>query len=81
MLWAHAMPELAVTVCQNCGSRRFRADRALAGRLVCQTCGMAAGSRPTRRAGNSRVRTRRTNRWGWFLLLLIAVVALVMVMA
>ena len=75
------MPELAITLCQNCGSTRFRADRALAGRLVCQACGMAAGSRPTRRAGSSRIRPQGTNRWSWFLLLLIAIVALVLIMA
>ncbi|MFL2497983.1 MAG: hypothetical protein EVB06_02175 [Synechococcus sp. MED-G133] len=44
------------SVCQNCGSRRFRADRALAGRLICQSCGLAAGSRPSR----SRRRQRRS---------------------
>ena len=42
---------------------------------------MAAGSRPTRRAGSSGLRRRGTNRWSWFLVLLIAVVALVLVMA
>ena len=44
------------SVCQNCGSRRFRADRALAGRLICQSCGLAAGSRPSRSRANQRRR-------------------------
>ena len=47
MLWAVPWMEVVITVCQGCGSRS--ADRALAGRLVCQNCGLAAGSRPARK--------------------------------
>ena len=43
------------SVCQNCGSRRFRADRALAGRLICQSCGLAAGSRLSQRRSKQRL--------------------------
>ena len=72
---------MATTVCQSCGSRRFRADRALAGRLICMDCGMAAGTRPARRSGQRINPSSGTNRWGWFLLLLIVVMALVLLMA
>lgn len=81
MLWAPAARDLATTVCQSCGSRRFRADRALAGRLICQDCGTAAGTRPSRRSAKPGPTSRRTSRWGWFLLLLIGVLALVLLMA
>ena len=67
---------LAVTVCQNCGSRRFRADRSMAGRLVCQNCGLAAGSRAARSTPHSR---RRSNAKRWLVILLIAVIVLVVV--
>ena len=30
--------------CKRCGARSFRADRALAGRLICSRCGMPAGA-------------------------------------
>ena len=67
---------MAVTVCQNCGSRRFRADRSMAGRLVCQNCGLAAGSRAARSTPRSG---RRSNGKLWLVLLLLAVVVLVVV--
>ena len=67
---------LAVTVCQNCGSRRFRADRSMAGRLVCQNCGLAAGSRAERFTPHS---SRRSNAKRWLVILLIAVIVLVVV--
>jgi hypothetical protein len=41
--WLTETGVVATSVCQNCGSRRFRADRSMAGRLVCQSCGLAAG--------------------------------------
>ena len=67
---------LAVTVCQNCGSRRFRADRSMAGRLICQNCGLAAGSRAVRFTTRSK---RRSNAKRWLVILLIAVIVLVVV--
>ena len=81
MLWAVPWMEVVITVCQGCGSRRFRADRALAGRLVCQICGLAAGSRPARKTTQRNRRSGGRNRWGWFLLLLIAVVVVVLLTA
>lgn len=81
MLWAVPWMEVVITVCQGCGSRRFRADRALAGRLVCQNCGLAAGSRPARKTTQRNRRSGGRNRWGWFLLLLIAVVVMVLLTA
>jgi len=67
---------LAVTVCQNCGSRRFRADRSMAGRLVCQNCGLAAGSRAV---GSTSRSTGRSNRKLWLVILLVAVIVLVVI--
>ena len=67
---------LAVTICQNCGSRRFRADRSMAGRLVCQNCGLAAGSRAVRSTPRT---SRRNNTKRWLVILLIAVIVLVVV--
>ena len=71
------------SVCQNCGSRRFRADRALAGRLICQSCGLAAGTRPNQRrakqkpASHANLQSRR--RLLWFLLLIgVAIVVVVL---
>lgn len=71
------------SVCQNCGSRRFRADRALAGRLICQSCGLAAGTRPNQRrakqkpAGHTLQGRRRLL---WFLLLIgVAIVVVVLI--
>ena len=63
---------MAVTVCQNCGSRRLRADRSMAGRLICQNCGIAAGNRAVRS-------TTRSNAKRWLVILLIAVIVLVVV--
>ena len=56
MLRTCAVGCVVTSVCQNCGSRRFRADRALAGRLICQSCGLAAGSRPSRSRSDQRRR-------------------------
>jgi len=80
MLKTSAVGCMVTSVCQNCGSRRFRADRALAGRLICQSCGLAAGSRPSR----SRVKQRRRGapqlgrqRLLWLMLLIGVAIAVV----
>ncbi|WP_186570354.1 TFIIB-type zinc finger domain-containing protein [Synechococcus sp. PROS-U-1] len=67
---------MAVNVCQNCGSRRFRADRSMAGRLVCQNCGLAAGTRPTRPTPRSSGRSHRRR---WLVIVLLAVIMLVVI--
>jgi len=48
----------------------------MAGRLVCQNCGLAAGSRATQSTSHSR---RRSNAKRWLVILLIAVIVLVVV--
>ena len=48
----------------------------MAGRLVCQNCGLAAGSRAARSTPHSR---RRSNAKRWLVILLIAVILLVVV--
>ena len=48
----------------------------MAGRLVCQNCGLAADSRAARSTPQSR---RRSNAKRWLVILLIAVIVLVVV--
>ena len=48
----------------------------MAGRLVCQSCGLAAGSRAVRSTPRSG---RRSNGRLWLVILLIAVIVLVVV--
>ena len=33
-------------ICSSCGSKEFRADRALGGRLICSNCSRPIGSNP-----------------------------------
>ena len=62
--------------CARCGASTFRADRSLAGRLVCSRCGAPVSARPMGR--NPPSAGRSSGRWLWWLLLLIAVVLLVL---
>lgn len=62
--------------CERCGASSFRADRSLAGRLVCSRCGAPASARPMGR--NPASAGRSSGRWLCWLLLLIAVVLLVL---
>ena len=50
----------------------------MAGRLVCQNCGLAAGSRAGRSAPGSSRRSNGTKK-RWLVILLIAVIVLVVV--
>ena len=72
---------MAPGVCRNCGSRRFLADRSLAGRLICQNCGLPAGSSGNRmasgRLGSGYGRTNRI-RWRWLMLLVVIVIVIVL---
>ncbi|RPF79536.1 TFIIB-type zinc finger domain-containing protein [Synechococcus sp. CC9616] len=69
---------MSQAVCRNCGSRSFRADRSLGGRLICQSCGTPAGSRPVRAPS---VRTGRRRPKLWLTLLVITIVVLVVLSA
>ena len=72
---------MAPGVCRNCGSRRFLADRSLAGRLICQNCGLPAGSGGSRMASGrpGNVYGRNSDRpWRWLLLLVVIVVVIVL---
>ena len=60
-------------VCLNCGSREFRADRALAGRLICKRCGYALGTRPSAKG------QRQSGRRRWVLITALVVTALLVV--
>ncbi|MAV10769.1 MAG: transcriptional regulator [Synechococcus sp. MED850] len=69
---------MSPTICLNCGSRAFRADRALAGRLVCQRCGLAAGSRPAKRGrGSSHPFKGSASRWRWILVLVVVAIVVI----
>ncbi|MFM7456344.1 MAG: transcriptional regulator [Vulcanococcus sp.] len=57
--------------CPRCGSGSVRADRSLAGRLVCGRCGAPLGGAMGRR---TRAR-RQPQRWRWWLLALLAAAA------
>ena len=48
----------------------------MAGRLVCQNCGLAAGSRAVRSVSRN---TGRSNRKLWLVILLVAVIVLVVI--
>ena len=70
---------VATSVCQNCGSRRFRADRSMAGRLVCQSCGLAAGTRQSRSTARTSGRSRQ-QRWRWLVALVMVVILIALLM-
>ena len=65
---------MPTAVCLNCGSREFRADRALAGRLICKRCGYALGARPSSQ-GQRQVGRRR-----WRLITALIVTAVLVVL-
>ena len=56
---------MPTAVCLNCGSREFRADRALAGRLICKRCGFALGTRQRNRPGAGLQGQRQGSRRRW----------------
>jgi hypothetical protein len=57
--------------CPHCGSWSVKADRSLAGRLVCGRCGRALGVAASRRAGRpSPGRRLKVPWWGWLVALL-----------
>jgi hypothetical protein len=65
--------------CPHCGSWSVKADRSLAGRLVCGRCGRALGQAASRRAGrrpsgrflSPSGRAVKVPWWGWLCLLLL----------
>ncbi len=63
--------------CYHCGSSTFRADRALAGRLICANCSAPLDTR------NSKFRIIKTNRRSkiGFYLLIIVFIFLIIVFA
>ena len=77
--WVRETRVVVTSVCQNCGSRRFRADRSMAGRLVCQSCGLAAGTRPNRATARPSGRSRQ-QRWRWLVGLVIVVILIAVLM-
>ena len=65
---------MPTAVCLNCGSREFRADRALAGRLICKRCGYALGTRPSSQG------QRQGGRRRWRLITALIVTAVLVVL-
>jgi len=49
--------------CPHCGSHELRADRSLAGRLVCGRCGRPLSSRGTRHQPRTGRPNRSKGRW------------------
>jgi hypothetical protein len=60
--------------CPRCGSWSVRADRSLAGRMVCGRCGTPLQG-VNRSGGGSLPRFRRGGRWRWWLLVLVLAAA------
>ncbi|WP_392351727.1 TFIIB-type zinc finger domain-containing protein [Parasynechococcus sp.] len=60
---------MSVRPCRQCGSRSFRADRSLAGRLVCTRCGTPQGQGGGGGGGSalrrSSVSVGRLPFWAW----------------
>ncbi len=52
---------MSQNTCYRCGNSQFRADRALAGRLICSVCGTPAGIRPHKKSkiGLAAVRSQK----------------------
>ena len=40
---------MSFEICPNCGGKSFRADRALAGKVICNKCSTPLGSKPFRK--------------------------------
>ena len=51
----------------------------MAGRLVCQSCGLAAGTRPNRATARPSGRSRQ-QRWRWLVGLVIVVILIAVLM-
>ena len=72
---------MPTAVCLNCGSREFRADRALAGRLICKRCGFALGTRPSATGqGQGSRGQRQGSRRSWALITALIVTAVLVVL-
>jgi len=72
---------MPTAVCLNCGSREFRADRALAGRLICKRCGFALGTRPSATGqGQGSRGQRQGSRRRWALITALIVTAVLVVL-
>ena len=72
---------MPTAVCLNCGSREFRADRALAGRLICKRCGYALGTRPRSTGQGQGARgLRQGDRRRWALITALIVTAVLVVL-
>jgi ribosomal protein S27AE len=63
------MERTAAMACPNCGSWAVKADRSLAGRMVCARCGQVLGlgakASVTARTAGHRRGGLRTFRWRW----------------
>lgn len=60
--------------CPNCGSWAVKADRSLAGRMICGRCGQPLGGqvlplKPRRSRSGARPGGIRSGRWIWWLAL------------
>ena len=68
---------MAIRACKFCGSTGFRADRALAGRLVCRVCGKPIDSPSTQGIINTLpLALKRNKRWVYILVILVIFVTI-----
>ena len=62
---------MSVNKCFVCGSSNLRADRALSGRLVCNSCGNPYGVRKLRKNKINIFNTLSFNKKYWFFLFIL----------
>lgn len=60
--------------CNYCGSTNLRADRALAGRIICNECGIPAGTKTSRFAPVYNRRIDKTINFNMLLLMIFILV-------
>ena len=66
--------------CYICGSTQFRADRALAGKLICTKCGSPAGARRNRLYPKNYGSSNRLLNINVVLFIIIIIISIIIIM-
>ena len=66
--------------CNICGSSQFRADRALAGKLICTKCGSPVGSRRNRLHQNNVARSSKRINQNVILFIIMIIISLIIIL-
>ena len=66
--------------CYICGSTQFRADRALAGKLICTKCGSPAGVRRNRLHRKNVARSNRLSNTNVIVIIIIIIVSIIIIL-